>query len=204
MINAIIFDFGRVISAQKPSSLFRQYEHELDLPPGQLNRVMFGSEAWQEVLVGHKSLDDYWLEIGPPLGLHSPGEIQAFRKRYFADEAINEGVLDLLHKLRGRYKLAVLSNAPPRLTQWLEDWGILDLFDDVVCSGDVGLVKPDPAIFQLALARLGVAPEETIFIDDSPGHVAAARGLGLRGIHFTTAEALAIDLGRVLEDGLPG
>lgn len=204
MIKAIIFDFGRVISAQKPHSLFKRYEQELGLPAGQLNRVMFGNEAWQEVLVGHKSLDDYWLEIGPSLGLESPGEIQAFRERYFADEAINAGVLELLHRLKGHYKLAVLSNAPPRLTQWLQDWDILDLFDVVVCSGDVGLVKPDPAIFQLTLARLGVAPDQAIFIDDSPGHVAAARVLGLQGIHFTTAEALACDLDRLLEDQVSG
>ena len=78
------------------------------------------------------------------------------------------------------------------------------MFDVVVCSGDVGLVKPDPAIFQLTLDRLGVAPDEAIFIDDSPGHVAAARALGLQGIHFTTAEALASDLGGLLEEQLPG
>jgi HAD superfamily hydrolase (TIGR01509 family) len=193
-----------VISAQKPNSLFLKYERELDLPPGQLNPIMFGSNAWQEVLVGHKALDDYWLEIGPSLGLNSPGEIQAFRERYFADEAINEGVLDLLYSLQGRYKLAVLSNAPPRLTRWLEDWNILDLFDDVVCSGDVGLVKPDPAIFQLTLTRLGVSPEEAIFIDDSPGHVAAARALGMCAIQFTSAGALSSELDRLLEARVSG
>jgi epoxide hydrolase-like predicted phosphatase len=199
MIKAIIFDFGRVISAQKPMSLFWGYERELGLAPGVLNRVMFGSEAWQDVLVGRKSLDDYWLEIGPGLGLHTPDKIQAFRQHYFSDESINEGVLELLRELHGRYKLAVLSNAPPRLSKWLADWGILGLFDVVVCSGDEGVVKPDPAIYELAWTRLGVAPEEAIFIDDSPGHVAAARALGLHGIHFTTAEALRAEL-----DGLLG
>ena len=50
MIKAVIFDFGRVISAQKPASLFRGYEDELGLSPGVLNRVMFGSHAWEETL----------------------------------------------------------------------------------------------------------------------------------------------------------
>jgi epoxide hydrolase-like predicted phosphatase len=199
MIKAIIFDFGRVISAQKPTSLFRGYEKELDLAPGVLNRIMFGSEAWQEVLVGRKALDDYWLEIGPALGLHTWPEIEAFRQRYFGDEAINHGVLDLIHRLRGQYKLAILSNSPPRLTTWLADWKILDLFDDVVCSGDEGVAKPDPAIFELTLARLGVMPGEAVFIDDSPGHVEAARALGLHGIHFVTARALAEELDDLLE-----
>jgi putative hydrolase of the HAD superfamily len=194
VIKAIIFDFGRVISAQKPMSLFRNYERELDLQPGVLNRVMFGSHAWHKVLVGLVSLEDYWREIGPALGLHTPEEIAAFRHRYFADEAINEGVLDLIRRLNGRYQLAVLSNSPPKLAQWLEDWDILDLFDVVVCSGDEGLVKPDPAIFGLTLERLEVAPGEAVFIDDTLGHVEAARSLGLHGIHFTTAKALESEL----------
>lgn len=198
MIKAVIFDFGRVISAQKPMALFRGYEQELGLVPGVLNHVMFGSEAWDEVLVGRKDLDEYWLEIGPQLGLHTPQEIQTFRQRYVADEAINEGVLALIRQLHGRYKLAVLSNAPPRLTKWLADWDILHLFDVIVCSGEEGMVKPEHSIYELTLARLGVEPGEAIFVDDSPGHVEAARALGLHGIHFTTAPALADELSALL------
>ena len=198
MIRAIIFDFGRVISAQKPASLFRGYEDELGLPPGVLNRVMFGSDAWQETLVGRKTADDYWREIGPRLGLRTPDEIDAFRRRYHDDEAINTDVLNLIRQLHGRYKLAVLSNSPPNLAQWLADWQMLDLFDIVVCSGDEGVVKPDPAIFELVLERLGVAPEEAVFIDDYPGHVEAARSLGLHAVLFTTAQALESELGDLL------
>jgi putative hydrolase of the HAD superfamily len=198
MIKAVILDFGRVISAQKPMSLFRGYERELGLIAGVLNRVMFGSAAWNEVLVGRKDLDQYWLEIGPELGLHTPQEIEAFRQRYFADEEINEGVLELIHRLHGQYKLAVLSNAPPRLARWLADWDILHLFDVVVCSGDEGMVKPNPRIYQLTLARLGVEPGEAVFIDDSVGHVEAARALGVHAIHFTTASALVGELDALL------
>ncbi len=198
MIKAIIFDFGRVISAPKPTSLFRSYEDELELAPGMLNRIMFGSDAWQEVLLGRITADDYWHEIGPALGLRTPEEIDTFRRRYFADEAINVGVLDLIRQLHGHYKLAVLSNSPPGLEEWLADWEILGLFDVVVCSGDEGVTKPDPAIFELTLTRLGIVPEEGVFIDDDPGHVEAARGLGLHGIHYTTAEALAGELDNLL------
>lgn len=198
MIRAVIFDFGRVISDQKPMSLFRGYEEDLGLTPGTLNRIMFGSPVWQEVLVGRRTADDYWREIGPALGLHTPDEINAFRHRYHADEAINTSVLDLIRRLYGHYKLAVLSNSPLGLARWLADWEMLDLFDAVVCSGDEGVVKPDPAIFELTLRRLDVAPEEAVFVDDYPGHVEAARALGLHGIHFTTAEALVDELDGLL------
>ena len=198
MIRAIIFDFGRVISAQKPASLFRSYEEELGLTPGLLNRTMFGSDGWQETLIGRKTSDEYWGEIGPLLNLHTQEEIAAFRSRYAADEAINEGVRDLIHTLRGSYKLAVLSNAPAGLSRWLAEWEILDLFDVVVCSGEVGVAKPDPAIYELTLARLGVAPGEAVFIDDSLGHVTAAGQLGIQGIHFSTVDALLVDLNELL------
>lgn len=198
MIQAIIFDFGRVISAQKPASLFRGYEEELGLSPGTLNRVMFGSPAWQEVLVGRKTSDAYWREIGPRVGLHTPEAVAAFRRRYHEDEAINAGVLDAIRRLHGRYKLAVLSTAPAGLKRWLADWDLLDYFDEVFCSAEEGVAKPDPAAFQRVLERLGVAPQEAIFIDDSIGHVEAARALGLHGVLFTTAEALEGELDELL------
>ena len=201
MIKAVIFDFGRVISAQKPLSLFRSYEEDLGLEPGTINPIMFDSQAWEDALLGHMTAIEFWHAIGPELGLHTTEEIDAFRHRYHADEAINEGVLDLIHRLRqrGRHKLAVLSNNPPGLAQWLDDWKILDLFDEVFCSGDEGVAKPDPAAFVITLERLGVAPEEAVFIDDTLGHVETAQALGLHAILFTTAEELVAQLQSLLD-----
>ncbi len=198
MIKAIIFDFGRVITAQKPLSLFRSYEEELGLDPDTINSIMFGSQAWQDTLLGRKTTEEFWHLIGPELGLKTADEVNRFRRRYHADEAINEAVLDLIRKLRGRYKLAILSNSPPDLTRWLADWEMRDLFEVVFCSGDEGMIKPDPAAFKLTLERLGVEPGEAVFIDDTPEHVEAARKLGIQGIIFTTAGALKDDLKKFL------
>ena len=198
MIKAIIFDFGRVISAQKPLSLFHRYEDELGLEPGTINSVMFDSQAWQKALVGRKTVEEFWYEIGPELGLNSHEEIDAFRNRYWADENINTNVLKLIQKLHGHYRLAVLSNAPPGLSQWLADWRILDFFDLVFCSGDEGVVKPDAMPFEVTLERLGVQPGEAVFIDDTMENVEAARKLGLHGILFTTAEELEKELNLLL------
>jgi putative hydrolase of the HAD superfamily len=198
MIKAIIFDFGRVISAQKPPSLFRTYEKDLGLAPGRLNQIMFASEDWQEVLVGRKTIEDFWYTIGPELGLNSRAEIDSFRKRYRSDEEINTGVLAIIQQLKGHYKLAVLSNAPSGLSAWLADWKMLDLFDTIFCSGDEGVVKPDPAAFQITLERLGVKPNEAVFIDDTFEHVEASRKVGLHGLLFTTAEELKEKLDSLL------
>jgi putative hydrolase of the HAD superfamily len=194
MIKAIIFDFGRVISAQKPPSLFRGYEEDLGLEPGRLNQIMFASEDWQETLLGRKTIEEFWYAIGPELGLNSRAKIDGFRRRYRSDEAVNNGVLNLIHRLKGYYKLAVLSNAPSGLSQWLAEWKMLDLFDTVFCSGDEGVVKPDPMAFEITLERLGVKPNEAVFIDDTLEHVEASRKMGLHGILFTTTEELENEL----------
>lgn len=194
MTKAIIFDFGRVISAPKPSSLFRSYEDELGLEPGTINSIMFDSQAWQDALVGRKTVEEFWHEIGPELGLNSVKEVDAFRHRYRADEEINEGVLDLISRLHGNYKLAVLSNSPPGLAHWLADWKLLNFFEVVFCSGDEGIAKPDPTAFELTLERLRLKPDEVVFIDDTLEHVEASRKMGLHGILFTTAEELEKEL----------
>lgn len=198
MIKAIIFDFGRVISAQKPPSLFRNYEMDLGLPTDSINNIMYNSQVWQDTLLGRRTLEEFWHAIGPELELHTDEEIDAFRNRYRADEEINPDVLKLIKKLHSHYKLAVLSNSPPGLSQWLAEWKILDFFHLVFCSGDEGLVKPDPKPFELSLKRLGVRPAEAVFIDDTMENVEAARKLGLHGILFTTAEALEEELGDLL------
>jgi len=202
MIKAIIFDFGRVITAQKARSLFRSYETELGLDPDTINPIMFESQAWQDTLLGRKTTEEYWYLIGPELGLNSVDEVNRFRLRYHADEAINQAVMDLIRKLHVRYRLAILSNSPPGLNQWLADWKIRDLFEVVFCSADEGIIKPDPAAFKLTLDRLGTKPGEAVFIDDTPEHVEAARKLGIHGIVFTTAEALNNELRNVLASGI--
>jgi putative hydrolase of the HAD superfamily len=198
MIRAVIFDFGRVISAQKPESLFRRYERELGLTPGTINTIMFDSIAWQEALRGVKTAAEFWTEIGPLLGLHSPRQIEEFRMRYYADERINPHVVDLLHRLVGKYKLAVCSNSPPGLKHWLAEWEIDQLFETVFCSGDEGIVKPDPAAYTTTVARLGVAPFEAVFVDDAPENVEAASQQGLATIHFTDAPTLEAALSTIL------
>ena len=190
MIKAIIFDFGRVISSPKPSALFREYEKDLGLAPDSINRIMFDSPLWEDAILGRKTAREFWFAIGPELGLKSREHIDAFRRRYHADESINEPVLNLIRRLHGRYKLAVLSNSPPGLVEWLAEWDLLELFDEVFCSGDESLIKPDPAAYHLILKRLGILPQEAVFIDDTAGHVEAARKIGMHGIVFTKAAEL--------------
>ena len=203
MIKAMIFDFGLVISAPRPAACFRAYEQDLGIAEGSINRIMFDSPAWQDALVGRLTMRGFWSAVGPSLGLTTQRQIDAFRRRYYLDEAANADVLNLIRSLQGHYGLAVLSNHPPGLDQWLSDWGIRDLFDVVYCSGDEGRVKPDPVVYHATLGRLGVRPGQAAFIDDTSGHVTAARSLGIYGLLFKDARQLERDLGVLLGECPP-
>ncbi|WP_326525802.1 HAD-IA family hydrolase [Sphingomonas sp.] len=72
---------------------------------------------------------------------------------------------------------------------------LFDRFRDIVVSGDEKLVKPDPAIYALALARFGLTPGEAVFVDDNAANVDAAAALGIHAILFRGAAALRADLG---------
>jgi len=188
--HAVVLDFGRVISAPKPLALFRRYEEDLGLEPGSINRIMFDGPAWEETLVGRRSLDAYWAEVGPRLGLGTAEAVAAFRARYEADERPNEPVLAMIRRLHGQVALAVLSNAPKGLAGWLHRWGVLHLFDVVFCSAEEGVRKPFPQAYQITLERLGLAPERALFVDDTPENVEAARSLGMPSHCYRDPEAL--------------
>jgi 2-haloacid dehalogenase len=71
---------------------------------------------------------------------------------------------------------------------------MFDRFRDIVVSGDEKMMKPDPAIYRLALDRFGLRPEEAVFVDDNRDNVAGAAALGIHGILFTDEPALRAEL----------
>lgn len=102
----------------------------------------------------------------------------------------------LLQRLRQRgHRLFFLSNMPKPYADHLETaHPLARWFDDGVFSSRVGLMKPEPAIFHHAARQFGVAPRETVFIDDFALNVKTARALGWDGLHFLSAAQCEADL----------
>src|SRR5574344_999754 len=84
----------------------------------------------------------------------------------FSSEQVYPGVPDLLKDLQKRYRLGMLANQPPHFLPRVEKLGLASYFEVVLGSEDVGLKKPDPEFFALALRKLGVIPEEACMIGD--------------------------------------
>lgn len=110
---------------------------------------------------------------------------------------IDNEVVKVISKLHKTYPLALISNAPSKLIRnILAEHDLSQFFNVIVVSSEVGMVKPSPEIFQLALEQLGVGAPETIFIDDNPRHVEAAALLGINAIQFESAHQLKSELSK--------
>jgi putative hydrolase of the HAD superfamily len=132
-------------------------------------------------------------------------EFVAFDWLYHA--GIHWPVVHHIRHLRAAgYRLGMLTN---NVAEWREAWRstipVAELFHDVVDSSEVGVCKPDPAIYHLACERLGVAPAVAVFLDDTERNVEGARAVGMRGILVGADPGEALDeLDRLLaEEGAP-
>jgi len=195
-IEAIIFDLGGVLIQVYQEERFCDVEARWGLLPGQAAEILWRSPEHRLAEVGAITDAEYWRRIAPRLGLHTPEAVSAFQQDVYGPVVVTQPMADLVRRLHGPYRTGLLSNASDVVTPAfiVERYGFGGLFDVEIVSALVGLAKPDPAIFRLALERLGAAPEATIFADDYPPNVAAAAALGIQAIHFTGYEALIVDL----------
>ena len=106
------------------------------------------------------------------------------------------GTVEILEELatRGRRLYALTNFSHETWPVARQRFGFLERFEQVVVSGEVGLVKPDPRIYRLAIERCRLEPARTVFVDDMPANAEAARAEGLQAVHFTTPERLREDL----------
>lgn len=104
---------------------------------------------------------------------------QELYPRHFELLRLNQGLVDLVGAMRGRFAVGLVTTASRRSAEAiLAHFALAGLFDTVVLGDDVARLKPDPEAYQLAAARLQVAPAECIVVEDSDVGVAAARAFG--------------------------
>jgi 2-haloacid dehalogenase len=169
---------------------------------------MFDNDDDMETFLGSVCTMEwhYQHDLGRPMSETVP-ELVAQYPQYEAqirswvreDEMIAGAIEPAVEILRALCDRAVPCYA---LSNWPQDsfarqrdrFPFLAWFSGIVVSGAEGVAKPDPAIFRLLLERYRLEPSSTLFIDDSPTHVQAAREVGMRVHRFTNAEALTREL----------
>ena len=193
-LKAAIFDFGGVLVRTRSQERRIAWERRLGLARGEAEALVFGGESGVDAQHGHITDEAHWRWLGERLAL-SPEELARFRQEFFADDVLDASLVAYIDRLRAAgYHLGLLSNASDIARKvFAETYGVLGHFDSVTISCEEGVMKPDPRIYRVALARAAAWPEEAVFVDDVPANIEGARRVGMRGIHFrTTEQAIAM------------
>jgi len=187
-IEAVIWDLGGVILRTEDRRLRAAWESRLNLPEGELDKLVFAGEMGRKAALGQAQAEDVWRWVGSRLELR-PEELERLQHEFWQGDQLDRALVQFIRELRQDCRTALLSNAWPGMRQMIEnEWGIADCFDDLFISAEIGLAKPDPKIYRLALDRLDLPPARAVFIDDFNENVRAAAALGLRAIQFLSSK----------------
>ena len=185
MIRNIVFDMGNVLIRFEPER-FMDHAGITDKQDRSLiRRELFSSVEWAQMDLGVLTE-----ETAEPLILRRfPERLRASVSRllfHWADQRETvPGMESLLEKLKSAgYSLYLLSNASVMQHEYWPRFSMSRLFDGKLISCDIGIVKPDPAIYRHFSEKFGLKPDECLFIDDQPNNVAAAIRCGWSGIVF--------------------
>jgi epoxide hydrolase-like predicted phosphatase len=197
-IKAVYFDLGGVIVRTEFQSPRERLADRVGLTYEDLDRIVFDSKSAQEATIGKISEDDHWKNV--TRALHLPlKEKDAVHKEFFDGDLIDRELVFFIRSLRPKYKTGLISNAWDGLRPYMEREKFADAFDSMTISAEVGVMKPEAAIFQHALDQLGVKPKEAAFLDDFSENVAGCEAVGMHGIHFTSPEQALKDLKKLLK-----
>lgn len=174
-MKAIIFDcFGVIAVTGTWSEFLRSLPTDIDKEP--LHALNHQHDS------GAISTKDFLYRLHDITG-HEPRQLEEMVQ---TDNMKNHALLSYIRsELKPHYKIGLLSNIA---TDWVKSRLLSDeeqaMFDDMIFSYEVGIAKPDPAIFQLASERIGEKPQDIVFTDDIPENVQAAQRAGMHGVNY--------------------
>jgi epoxide hydrolase-like predicted phosphatase len=197
MAGALIVDFGGVLTTNVFES-FRAFSEAEGLDPEAVRKLFRergdGLALLRQLERGELEIPEFEQRFGPLLGVR---ENEGMVQRLFAGVRADDRMVDAVRRVKqsGR-PTGLISNS----------WGgasydrveVDDLFDAVVISGEVGLHKPEPEIFRLGAERLGVAPEECVFVDDLRENCEGAEAVGMTAILHRGPDGTIPELERLL------
>ncbi|MBX3048713.1 MAG: HAD family phosphatase [Anaerolineales bacterium] len=190
-IQAVIWDFGGVLVRTADHTERERLAQKLGISRQELETRIFDGDNRRRAQFGEVDGDAYLQEVAAEFGVPVEGLTAAF----FGADTLDETLMAYIRGLRPRYKTGLLSNAMNNLRALLVTrYPVYDAFDEVIISAEVGLMKPDIAIYSLAVARLSVQSQRAVFVDDFLPNVEGARQAGLQGIHFQSREQTLAEL----------
>lgn len=199
-VKAVFFDLGGVIVRTEFQSPRQQLAERFGMEYDDLDKIVFGGGSngtAARASLGEINVDEHWKAVARKLKIRDE-EVASVRAEFFAGDIVDLTLLEYIRSLRGKYKTGLISNAWSDLRDFVVREKFDDAFDKMIISAEVGAVKPDPRIFQIALDAFGVKPKEAVFVDDFYANIEGCEKVGIKGIHFKDAESTLKQLKELL------
>lgn len=184
----IVFDFFGVISCEVAPHVLPKYmsaERAVELKRTLVHQADLGTI----------SQDAFFATLGEIAGVPGARLLAEFE----AQVSIDPAVVALVEDLRKTHRVGLLTNAlVPYVRDIFAKYDLERLFEIILVSSEEHLAKPDLAFFRLMLGRMGAAAADAVMIDDNPDNIAAATGMGMKGILYRSLNQLKSDLTGVL------
>ncbi len=195
-IQTVIFDMGNVLAFFSHEKMCQQVGELCGCDARTMQRVLIESGLQWEFERGR--IDEAGLKLRLEQQFGCQLDLDALCLATAEIFEPNLSIIPVLDELKRQgMRLVVLSNTCVTHVRYIQErYQILDRFDELVLSCDVGAVKPEPEIYQAAIQAARCAPEQAIYTDDIPVYVEAGRSHGLNAVLFTTTLGFAQDLSR--------
>ncbi|MGI8524219.1 MAG: HAD-IA family hydrolase [Nocardioides sp.] len=197
MIKAVVFDIGGVLEVVDDSVFPEPFLQRHGLAPGSLDAACDFPRDPGLGLMTEAEVRAHWQQR---LGLDDAqsDELMADQWRWYVG-TLDQELFDWFAGVRARgLRAGILSNSGSGAREAERHYGFEDVTDDLVYSHEVGLAKPDPAVYALSAERLGVEPDEIVFLDDSERCVEGARAAGWHAVRHERTAASTAALERVI------
>jgi putative hydrolase of the HAD superfamily len=196
-IRAVFFDLGGVIVRTEYQSPRQRLAERLGMEYDDLSKIVFDSETGAQASIGAITSQQHWEAVTKRLKRPAE-ELAAIREEFFAGDIVDRQILDFLRSLRGTHTTGLISNAWSDLRDYMAREKMEDAFDHIIISAEVGVAKPEPKIFQIALEKAGVQAHEAVFVDDFYVNIEGCEKVGIKGIHFKDAASALQQLKQLL------
>lgn len=181
-IKAVAFDVGGVLCDWE--TVVKSFAKEIGMGEAEFIQI-FLKYSFDPVIgsdLGYMTIDEFMKKLTADLGVWE--KAKDWRQRFVPGFKRIEPSFQLLEELKGKYRLALLTNAKVGLWDEWKEGNIRKYFEIIVDSSEVHVLKPDKKIFQILLKRLRLKPEECLFIDDGIDNIQTANKLGFKTVHF--------------------
>lgn len=196
-IRAVFFDFGGVIMRTEYQSPRQHLAERFGMDYDDIDKVVFASESARRASVGAITEDAHWAEVLKRLK-HPASEMKSFKDEFFGGDVIDRDLVEFIRSLRGQVHTGLISNAWSGLREFITSEKVITAFDSITISAEVGVVKPEERIYQVALDQAKVKAEEAVFVDDMNINLEGCEDLGMTGILFKNPQEVIEELKRLL------